>query len=77
MDSTKLQGAIQSRTNQWLITGLVAYLVKHLGLPSLPDDVSTEVVSVISMALDALIPVAMAAGIWFRIKARKIISGLF
>lgn len=77
MEETKSQGFLQSRTNQWLIAAVLAYVAKELGLPLLPGDVSAEIVGALIMGLSLFIPTAMAAAMWFRVKARKIIDRIW
>ena len=77
-DITKPYGFLQSRTIIWLLTALVAkganLAVAHWGLP-LPQEVQDEAVSVLLIGLDALLVFGIAAGMWFRVKARTIIGG--
>lgn len=77
MDPTNSKSLIESRTTQWALAALLAYLVKLFGLPLLPADVNGELVAVIQMALEAFIPVAILAAIWFRKKANAVIDRIF
>lgn len=71
------QGFFQSRTILWLLGALIAYAIKMVGLPMLPDDVSNEIVDMVSMILAAAIPAMIGAAMWFRVKATAIIEGLW
>lgn len=77
MENDKTQVASKSRAIQWGLATLVAYIIKMLGLPLLPDDVSQEFVTIISAGLDLFIPAGISAIMWFRYKATKIIEGIF
>lgn len=77
MNPEQTKSLIQSRTTIWALSALLAYLVKTFGLPMLPADVNGELVTVIQMALEAFIPVAILAAIWFRKKATYIIDRVF
>ena len=77
MDTEQTKALIQSRTTIWALSALLAYLVKQFGLPLLPADVNGEIISVIQLALEAFIPVAILAAIWFRKQATAVIDRWF
>jgi len=77
MDQIDTQSAIKSRTMQWLLAALIAYLVKNFGLPMLPGEVSAEMVGFIQDILLLFIPFAIAAAMYFRKQATKIIDRWF
>lgn len=77
MDQLNTKSMIQSRTTWWALSALVAYLVKLFALPALPDDVNRELVAALQIALEAFVPVAILAAMWFRKKAEAVIDRWF
>jgi hypothetical protein len=77
MDENNAKAAIQSRTMLYILSALIAYLVKNLGLPMLPADVNGELVWIIQMGLSLFIPFALVAAMHFRKKATEVLDRWF
>lgn len=77
MNQIDTKSLLQSRTTVWALTALLAYALRKFGIAALPSDVNAEIVTALQMGLDALIPVAIIAAIWFRKKATAIVDRWF
>lgn len=77
MNPDQTKSLIRSRTTIWALSALLAYLIKLFGLPMLPADVNSELISVIQLVLEAFIPLAILMAIWFRRQATAIIDRVF
>jgi hypothetical protein len=71
MDDQNVEGFLRSRTVQMMLAVLATYIVKTWGVPLAPAEFQVALTEVLTVAM----PIMIAGALYFRAKARTIISG--